>query len=558
MNNKKTLVMGIVIALLVIVICVMGGLLLKQNKKKDGNMNASESGQTVAEQADAGSDTEAASDNTRADNKSGNDDKEDKISQDEKKSGTADYYVEIGHDGTWDSEGKTCATENINIYNRTSAGVTGWKLDVVYKGDPAIENIWNGEKKINKNKVSITPADYNQEIPAGGSVNVGYNIAADDLSVVDYVLYIDGKEYDREYCENGKPSGNLSDENSDVKKEAAADGDKKTSDKKNSADKETVVSGGTSGSEDKNGTPFADHGQLSVKGTDIVDDSGKKYQLKGVSTHGITWFPDYVNKSAFQSIRDDWGANLVRLAMYTDTGDSNGYCSGGDKDSIKKLVDEGVSAATELGMYVIVDWHILNDNDPNTHIDDAKEFFGDVSAKYSSNHNVIYEICNEPNGGTSWADIKSYAETIIPVIRENDKNAIIIVGTPNWSQDVDIVSDDPITGYDNIMYAVHFYAATHKDDLRNKVKTAISNGLPVFVSEFSLCDASGNGEIDYDSSDAWFELINDNDLSYASWSLCNKNETSALLRPESQDASDITVDDLSDTGKYVREKIQGN
>ena len=171
---------------------------------------------------------------------------------------------------------------------------------------------------------------------------------------------------------------------------------------------------------------------------------------------------------------------------------------------------------------------------------------------------MIYEICNEPNGGTSWSDIKSYAEIIIPVIRKNDKNAIIIVGTPNWSQDVDIVSEDPITGYDNIMYAVHFYAATHKDDLRNKVKTAISNGLPVFVSEFSLCDASGNGGIDYDSSDVWFDLINDNHLSYASWSLCNKNETSALIKPDSTATSTITIDDLSDTGKYVRDKILGN
>lgn len=164
---------------------------------------------------------------------------------------------------------------------------------------------------------------------------------------------------------------------------------------------------------------------------------------------------------------------------------------------------------------------------------------------------MIYEICNEPNGGTSWSDIKSYAEIIIPVIRKNDKNAIIIVGTPNWSQDVDIVSEDPITGYDNIMYAVHFYAATHKDDLRNKVKTAISNGLPVFVSEFSLCDASGNGGIDYDSSDVWFDLINDNNLSYASWSLCNKNETSALIKPDSTATSTITIDDLSDTGNML-------
>lgn len=552
MKNKKTLIMGIIIGVLVVVIGVMGYMLIKgrtDGRDKDGQ-DSTQNISTDVTDKDLEQDTsDKAADMTSAAKK--DDDADGKKS--EKKSVL--FYAEIGHDSTWEASGKTCATENINIYNKTSSVVSGWKLDVIYKGKPAIEDIWNGEKKINEYTVSITPADYNQDIPAGGSVNVGYNIASDDLTVVDYILYIDGKEY--------RGSENLSADTSGATSNSV-DAEPKDGkmDKVETTDKTLDVTGGVAESDTKktaeDGTPFDNHGQLSVKGTDIVDESGSKYQLKGVSTHGITWFPDYVNKDAFQSIRDDWDANLVRLAMYTDTGDSNGYCSGGDKDSIRGLVDAGVTAATELGMYVIIDWHILNDNNPNSHIDDAKEFFDDVSAKYSSNHNVIYEICNEPNGGTSWSDIKSYAEIIIPVIRKNDKNAIIIVGTPNWSQDVDIVSEDPITGYDNIMYAVHFYAATHKDDLRNKVKTAISNGLPVFVSEFSLCDASGNGGIDYDSSDVWFDLINDNNLSYASWSLCNKNETSALIKPDSTATSTITIDDLSDTGKYVRDKILGN
>ena len=555
MKNKKTLIMGIIIGVLVVAICVMGYMLIKgrtDGRDKDGQ-DSTQNISTDVTDKDLEQDTsDKAADTTSVAEKGDDADRK----NGEKKS--VSFYAEIGHDSTWEATGKTCATENINIYNKTSSVVSGWKLDVIYKGKPAIEDIWNGEKKINEYTVSITPADYNQDIPAGGSVNVGYNIASNDLTVVDYILYIDGKEYRGSENLSADTSGATSNSVDAEPKDGKMD-KVETTDK---TDKTLDVTGGVAESDTKktaeDGTPFDNHGQLSVKGTDIVDESGSKYQLKGVSTHGITWFPDYVNKDAFQSIRDDWDANLVRLAMYTDTGDSNGYCSGGDRDSIRGLVDTGVTAATELGMYVIIDWHILNDNNPNSHIDDAKEFFDDVSAKYSSNHNVIYEICNEPNGGTSWADIKNYAETIIPVIRKNDKNAIIIVGTPNWSQDVDIVSEDPITGYDNIMYAVHFYAATHKDDLRNKVKTAISNGLPVFVSEFSLCDASGNGGIDYDSSDEWFDLINDNNLSYASWSLCNKNETSALIKPDSTATSTITIDDLSDTGKYVRDKILGN
>ena len=186
-------------------------------------------------------------------------------------------------------------------------------------------------------------------------------------------------------------------------------------------------------------------------GTDIVDKNGDKYQLKGVSTHGIAWFPEYVNQDAFQSLRDDMGANLIRIAMYS--GENNGYCTGGDQKQLKELVKTGVDAATNLGMYVIIDWHVLGDQNPQTYKEEAKAFFEEMSSLYKDYDNVIYEICNEPNGGTTWADVKSYAEEVIPIIRKNTKDALIIVGTPTWSQDVDIAAEDPVTGYDNIMYA---------------------------------------------------------------------------------------------------------
>lgn len=529
MKNKKTIVMGIIIGILLIIIAVMG-YVIASGKKGDSVKKE------TLQETSAGTEEVKSADNT-------GDTTESSEKQDDQSLDIAgDFYAEIGHDTTWEADGKKCATESINIYNNTSASAKDWKLEITYKGTPAVDQIWGGEYKISGKTVSIKAVDYTQEIPAKGSINLGYNFSSDDLDVEKYVLYANDTQY----------SG-------DGLKMVASAPEKTDSNETSGGGKNTE----SAATEKKNNTnvpgeiPFETHGKLSVKGTDIVDMNGDKYQLKGVSTHGITWFPDYVNKEAFETLRDDWGANLIRLAMYTDTGDSYGYCSGGDKDEILALVDKGVSAATELGMYVIVDWHILSDSDPNNHIDDAKEFFDKVSKKYAAQENVIYEICNEPNGGTQWSSVKSYAETIIPVIRANDKDALIIVGTPNWSQDVDIASQDPITGYDNIMYAVHFYAATHKDDLRNKVKTALDNGLPVFVSEFSLCDASGNGGIDYDSSDEWFELINENNLSYSSWSLCNKNETSALIKSDSTATGSFSDGDLSDTGKYVRDRIMG-
>ena len=305
-------------------------------------------------------------------------------------------------------------------------------------------------------------------------------------------------------------------------------------------------------------TPVQAHGQLSVSGTQIVDQKGQAFQLRGVSTHGINWDVGrpYVNQAAFQTLRDDWGANVVRLAMYTD--ENGGYCTDGNREQLKQLVSDGVEYATELGMYVIIDWHILHDQDPTVYQGEAEDFFAEMSAKYAKYDNVIYEICNEPNGGATWdGSVKPYAETIIPIIRKNDKDAIIIVGTPTWSQDVDAAADNPITGQTNIMYAIHFYAATHTDGIRSKVSYALDKGLPVFVSEFSICDASGNGSNDYDQAAKWFDLIDENQLSYCSWSLSNKAETSALISSGCSKTSGWSEDDLSETGKWIRDQILG-
>ena len=198
-------------------------------------------------------------------------------------------------------------------------------------------------------------------------------------------------------------------------------------------------------------SPYALHGKLQLDGTTLTDEHGEAYQIKGVSTHGIGWFPQYVNQDTFADLKS-WGADAVRLAMYTAEG---GYCEGGDdnKEKLKQLIDTGVQAATKLGMYVIIDWHVLNDHDPWNYADDAEKFFAEMSEKYKDYGNVIYEICNEPNSGPDWNSVKSYAEKIIPVIRENAPDAIIIVGTPTWSQDIDKAAQNPITGYENIMYA---------------------------------------------------------------------------------------------------------
>lgn len=320
-------------------------------------------------------------------------------------------------------------------------------------------------------------------------------------------------------------------------------------------DTETEISSGEENSTEKvnlnsNGkTPFENHGAISVSGTTLVDANGDIFRLCGVSTHGIGWFPEYVNKDSFQNLRDDFGANVVRLAMYT--GEGGGYCSDGNKDDLKKLVKDGVDYATELGMYVIVDWHILSDSNPNTNKEEAKKFFDEISGQYKNQDNIVYEICNEPNGGISWEEIKKYAEEVIPVIRNNDSNAIIVVGTPTWSQEVDKAADNPITDYDNIMYTLHFYADTHKSDLRKKASYAIEKGLPLFVTEFGICDASGNGSNNIDEGNTWIAFLDKNNISFVGWNLSNKNESSAFISPGCVKTSGWTYNDLSQSGQWL-------
>ncbi|MBQ8518729.1 MAG: glycoside hydrolase family 5 protein [Agathobacter sp.] len=295
-------------------------------------------------------------------------------------------------------------------------------------------------------------------------------------------------------------------------------------------------------------------GALQVIGTKLCDSNGNPVMLRGLSTHGIAWFPDYINATAFKQFHEEWGANVMRLAMYTT--EYNGYCTGGDQAWLKTLVKNGVEYATQNDMYVIIDWHILADGNPHTYKSEALAFFEEMSATYANYNNVIYEICNEPNGGTSWAQIKVYAEEIIPVIRANDKDAIIIVGTPNWCQYVKDAAADPSTGYDNIMYALHFYAATHTDWLRNDMVTAINSGLPIFVSEYGICDASGNGVIDEYQANQWMELLNQHGISYCGWNISNKGETSAIFGTWCNKTSGWTVDDLSSSGKWQYDMLR--
>ena len=295
-------------------------------------------------------------------------------------------------------------------------------------------------------------------------------------------------------------------------------------------------------------TPYGKHGALHVDGLQVKDKYDQPFTLRGASTHGMHWGDGetFLNKTAFQNLRDEWGVNMVRLVSYVTQG---GYTQG-SKDKLDKHIQEGVSDLTDLGMYAIIDWHVHAEN-PNDKKSEAIQFFDTYSKKYKDQSNIIYEICNEPTG-TPWNQIRPYAVDVIKTIRANDPDAIIVVGTNTWSQDVDEVAtnggklDDP-----NVMYTIHFYSGSHGESLREKVRTALKAGTPVFCTEFGVCDASGNGGFDLEEADRWIDFFEENGISYCCWSFSKKNESASMLSPECNKVNGFTNADLGATGAWL-------
>jgi endoglucanase len=292
------------------------------------------------------------------------------------------------------------------------------------------------------------------------------------------------------------------------------------------------------------------HGQLSVKGVHLVDKNEQPVVLRGVSFgwanahghHGL-----FYNEQAVDWLVSDWKCTLLRAAVSVEP--KNGYIANPELHT--QLIVNVVDAAIKNDVYVIIDWHSHGIRTP-----EAVEFFSKMAAKYGKYPNVIYEIFNEPVR-QSWEEVKEYSETVIRAIREIDEDNIILVGSPHWDQDVHIAADSPIKGYTNLMYTLHFYAATHKKELKKRGDYALRKGLPLFVSECGGMEASGDGPIDMDSWNGWLKWMEEHKLSWVCWSLSSKKESCSMIKDDSIDPKGgWTDDDLKEWGKVVREILR--
>jgi len=298
------------------------------------------------------------------------------------------------------------------------------------------------------------------------------------------------------------------------------------------------------------------HGALRVEGTQLVNNAGEAVQLRGMSSHGLQWYPEYTNSRALVTTKE-YGANLFRAAMYADSS-LGGYCQ--DEESAvynKKMLYSTIENALAADMYVIADWHLLKDENPLSLVSKAIPFFDELSQFYADEPGVIYEICNEPNGDTIWEDVKAYADMVIPVIRKNAPDAIILVGTPEYSGALLKVMEDPLS-YHNIMYSYHYYTGLAGESFYATLDTANACGLPVFVSEWGICTNPSTGQMDYENAKAFLEYMKKNQLSWANWSLSNKAEDYSAIRPEVTQISGWTEEDLTEGGKLIFMALGGS
>lgn len=300
--------------------------------------------------------------------------------------------------------------------------------------------------------------------------------------------------------------------------------------------------------------------RLHVEGTALMNESGDTVELKGMSFGWNVLWPRFYNADAVDHVVNDWGAEIVRAAVGVElrASEAQARCYLDDPDFGKVSACTIVDAAIENGVYVLVDWHAHG-----LHTEAAVEFFTYMASRYKGVPNVIYEIWNEPSYKDhvnqidyTWAEIKEYSETVIAAIRAIEKDAVIIVGTPRWSQNVDDAANDPITGYDNLMYTLHFYAGTHKEWLREKGDYAMSKGLALFVTECGGMNADGQGPVDEESTQAWIEWMEDNDISYLFWSISDKKETCSMLYPSALSEGPWTDADISPWGSFVKKSLQ--
>ncbi len=303
-------------------------------------------------------------------------------------------------------------------------------------------------------------------------------------------------------------------------------------------------------------TPVAINGQLRVCGLKLCNQYGKPIQLRGMSTHGLQWYPQCVNNASLDALATDWNADVIRLSMYIQEG---GYETNPRK--FTDLMHSLIEAATARGMYAIVDWHQLSPGDPNYNLARAKTFFTEIAQRHGNKPNILYDVANEPNG-VSWATVRNYHQQIIPVVRAQDPDSVILLGTHGWGSlgvsdgrnETDVINNQ--VSFGNVLYTFHFYAASHGDEYLNTLSRA-ADRIPMFVTEFGTQTYTGDGGNNFTMSQRYLDLMASKKISWVNWNFSDDSRSGAVFTSGTCPGGPFTgTSRLKPAGVWVRDRIR--
>ncbi len=271
-------------------------------------------------------------------------------------------------------------------------------------------------------------------------------------------------------------------------------------------------SGSGGGAGGSNGLPW-----LTVNGNKLQDPTGKTIILRGSalidigslywyggqSAAGITTRLDKIAAAGVQG-------HVVRLPVYPKVD----YNSGGGAtcspcpypvgtgptagctpasplsaaDYVAKVLKPAVDYATSKNLYVIVDYHQIDNAASGTSAADAKTFWTDIAPRFAGASNVIYEPFNEPiDTNVPWSTLKPVVQQLIDTIRAGAPRNLIIVPSNVWDQHPGDAASDPPTGT-NLMYTAHIYPSNWSSAFQSQVATAAAKA-PVFISEWGYANS---------------------------------------------------------------------
>ena len=206
---------------------------------------------------------------------------------------------------------------------------------------------------------------------------------------------------------------------------------------------------------------------IAVQQNRFVNPTGEPVLFRGLSVadpdklaHQGRW-----NRELFAAVKD-MGATLVRLPVHPAAWRERtptGYL---------ELLDQAVDWCTDLGLYVIVDWHSIGNlqsgmfQDPMYETSTAETLaFWRTIAQHFKGHNTVafYELFNEPThyngmlGSESWTEWRELIEEMIRVIRYWDRERIPLVAGFDWAYDLNSLHYEPVRA-EGIGYVTHPYA----------------------------------------------------------------------------------------------------